>query len=97
MFENFYERGIGSIPFHEAAVHLFELAVCAECNKRFVAARIMLKQGPESQKIEVLRQEQEQMGIAVLHVLQKGGQLRFCGNRNFSGDFVNSLFSAFRL
>jgi hypothetical protein len=54
----------------------------------------MLKQGPESQKIEVLPQEQEQMGIAVL---QKGGQLRFCGNRNFSGDFVNSLFSAFRL
>ncbi len=37
----FCGRGIGSIPFHEAAVHLFELAIALSCNKRFVAARIV--------------------------------------------------------
>lgn len=46
----------------------------------------------QNRKVEVL--PQEQMGTAVL---QKGGQLGSCGNRNFNGDFVNSLFSAFRL
>ena len=33
MFENFYGRGIGSIPFHEAAVHLFELAIALSATK----------------------------------------------------------------
>ena len=88
MFENFYGRGIGSIPFHEAAEHLFELAFALSATKDSLPLESCSNQGPESQEIEVLPQEQEQMGIAVLHVLQKGGQLRFCGNRNFSGDFV---------
>jgi hypothetical protein len=95
MFESFYERGIGSIPFHEAAVHLFELAFALVQQK--IRCRSNHAQTRPRIAKEVLPQEQEQMGIAVLHVLQKGGQLRFCGNRNFSGDFVNSLFSACRL
>jgi len=33
MFDNFYGRGIGSIPFRETAVHLFELAFALSATK----------------------------------------------------------------
>jgi hypothetical protein len=95
MFENFYGRGFGSILFHEAAVHLLELAFALSAIKDSLPLESCPNKAQNRKKIEP--QEQEQMGIAVLHLLQKGGQLRFRGNRNFSGDFVNSLFSAFRL
>jgi hypothetical protein len=51
MFENLWER-----PFHEAAVHLFELAFALSATKDSLP--LESKQGPESQKIEVLPQEQ---------------------------------------
>ena len=56
--------------------------------------RALAEQAPNQKipRLKSLLQEQEtdgdgREGIAVLHVLQKGGQLGFCGNRMFSGYF----------